>query len=196
MTTDYYDIHADGFIAQTVNVDMAPLHVRFLAHLPPTAKILDAGCGSGRDAKAFLDQGYEVTAFDGSQEMARRASALLGRSVLHMRFDQMQFDAVFDGVWASASLLHVPRSNLTGIFDRLVCALKPGGICYMSFKVGDGERFRNGRLFNDQTESTLETSLASVPDVELVDLWRTQDRRTGRADEQWLNALVRKSPPR
>jgi SAM-dependent methyltransferase len=195
MTTDYYDTHADGFIAQTVNVDMAPLHVRFLAHLPPRANILDAGCGSGRDAKAFLDQGCEITAFDGSQEMARRASALLSRPVLHMRFDQMQFDAVFDGIWASASLLHVPQSDLTAIFDRLVYALKPGGIWYMSFKVGDGERFRNGRLFNDQTESTLETSLASVPDVELVDLWRTQDRRTGRADEQWLNALVRKSPP-
>jgi len=69
-TVNYYDTHADAFFSETQGVDMAPLHQRFLARLPVGAHILDAGCGSGRDSKVFLQLGYRVTAFDASAKLA------------------------------------------------------------------------------------------------------------------------------
>lgn len=80
-TVDYYRQGASGFFAATANVDMTALHERFLASLPGGARILDAGCGSGRDAKAFAERGHQVVAFDASPELARLASAHCGLPV-------------------------------------------------------------------------------------------------------------------
>jgi SAM-dependent methyltransferase len=190
---DYYDLHADAFVAQTVAVDMAPLHQRFLAHLPARAKILDAGCGSGRDARAFLERGHEVVAIDGSAEMVRRASRLTGLEVLQLRFEELAFVEAFDGIWASASLLHVPQRGMAEVSARFVRALRPGGIWYMSFKLGRGERVKGGRLFNDQDEASLAEVLRAFPGVQLIAFWRTGDRRPGRTSEIWLNGLVRRT---
>jgi SAM-dependent methyltransferase len=171
---------------------MAPLRARFLTHLPPRATILDAGCGSGRDAKAFLELGHEVVAMDASPAIAQRAAALTGLPVLCLSFEAMTFKAAFDGIWASASLLHVPRQAMGDVLARFVRALRPGGAWYMSFKLGDGERIKDGRLFNDQDEASLRLALAPFPGLQVLEFWRTADRRPGRADETWLNALVRR----
>ena len=72
-TLTYYNQNADQFYAGTVNVDFAAHRQRFLSYLPKPATILDFGCGSGRDAKAFLDQGYQVEAIDGSKEFCKLA---------------------------------------------------------------------------------------------------------------------------
>ena len=66
-TLDYYNRNADSFFESTACVDMSPLYERFLALVGPQGTILDAGCGSGRDAKAFRDLGYQVSAFDASE---------------------------------------------------------------------------------------------------------------------------------
>ena len=73
---------------------------------------MDAGCGSGRDSKVFIDSGSEVIAFDGSAEMAKIASEFLGREVLNILFKDMNFYEEFDGIWACASLLHIPKAQL------------------------------------------------------------------------------------
>ena len=65
-----------------------------------------------------------------------------------------------------------------------------GGAWYMSFKLGNGERIKDGRLFNDQDETSPRRALAPFPGLEALEFWRTADRRSGRADETWLNALV------
>ncbi len=191
--TDYYDTHADSFVLQTVNVDMTPLYARFLAHLPEKARILDAGCGSGRDAKAFLNVGHDVVAMDASIEMARRAAVLIGQPVLHIRFEDIEFSDEFDGIWASASLLHVPRTSMVSVLQRLCKALKAGGTLYMSFKLGTEERIKDGRLFNDQDENSLATAISQVSGLEILDLWRTVDRRPGRDHEHWLNCIARQA---
>ena len=72
-TLDYYEAHAEQFFADTQSVDMAPLYERFLSELPVGALILDAGCGSGRDSKAFLERGYRVSAFDASEKLVALA---------------------------------------------------------------------------------------------------------------------------
>ncbi len=189
----YYDEHADEFYALSVGADMTALHDAFLAHLPPGARILDAGCGSGRDSRAFLDRGFRVTALDASAAMVARASALLDQPVLHLRFEDLAFDEAFDGIWACASLLHVPRAEMPTVLDRLARALVPRGVLFASFKWGDGEVVRDGRLFTSYTPGSFIHLLAalSVP-LAIINVWQTEDVRPGRAGEDWLDALLRK----
>jgi len=74
---DYYDDNADSYVKSTLRVDMQPLYERFLPLLPAQAHILDAGCGSGRDAKCFIQNGYQVTAFDASVKIAALAEKVI-----------------------------------------------------------------------------------------------------------------------
>ena len=116
---DYYNIYADDFYAGSVDADMSEWRNRFIKYLPDGGRVLDAGCGSGRDSKAFIVQGYSVVAIDASREMCLRASELLGQEVWQMRFDEMSFDDEFDGVWACASLLHVPVSEMADVLKKI-----------------------------------------------------------------------------
>ncbi len=191
-TVAFYDEHADEFYASTVGADMGALYDAFLPLLPDGARILDAGCGSGRDSRAFLERGYAVTAFDASNEMVARASALLGRPVRRLTFQAMDYAGAFEGVWACASLLHVPRAAFDDVLARLARALVPGGVAFLSFKYGDGEEERNGRWFNSYDEGSFRAVLARQELMEELRLWRTSDVRPGRLHEYWLDALLKK----
>ena len=136
-TLEYYNQTAQTFVQGTIDADLSKLHRRFLKLLPIEAHILDLGCGSGRDSKAFLEAGYQVTALDGSAACCKLAEAYIGQPVLCQTFDQLDFDQVFDGVWACASLLHLPYVELPGVFEKIARALRPGGYFYASFKYGD-----------------------------------------------------------
>lgn len=189
---DYYEQNAEDFFASTVLVDMASLHSRFLAKIPSGGHILDAGCGSGRDAKAFSKLGFRVTAFDGAPSLARLASQHLGQNVSVRKFADIDEVACYDGVWACASLLHLPLSAVPDAIDRLWKALKPGGCLYLSFKYGTGERHRNGRSFIDADEPTVRNWLGSLAGLAEHEIWITQDQRPERSEE-WINVLVLKA---
>jgi len=189
-TLDYYRQRAAAFFAVTAGVDMAPLHTRFLASLPSGARILDAGCGSGRDAKAFGALGYDVVAFDASPELARLASAHCGFEVAARSFDDVEEVDAYDGIWCCASLLHVPRASLEPTLARLWRALRPGGTMYASVKQGRGERVHEGRRFTDLEETELRLLLLRMPGIDAVETWVTRDQRPER-QEFWVNALAR-----
>ena len=192
-TTRWYDDNALGFAERTRTIDLGHLHDKFLAHVTPNGAILDAGCGSGRDSKAFLERGYQVTAIDASKNMATLSGGYLGRSVAQMRFQDVAWRNQFDGIWACASLLHVPKDELPGVFGRLERALKPGGALYASFKLGYGERqdAATGRHFTDLTEAELMKLVALLPTLGVLTLWVNPDDRPG-YDAEWLNVLMRK----
>jgi SAM-dependent methyltransferase len=189
-TLAYYENQAKTFFAETVDVDMAPLYTQFLAHIPPGGHILDAGCGSGRDALAFRRLGYALTAFEASPTLARMASEHCGLPVEVRRFQEIEWEDRFDGIWACASLLHVPLAELPDVFGRLGRALKSDGVLYASFKYGAGEREHGGRRFTDLDESGLKGLVETVPGFAVLETWVTGDRREGREGEQWLNAVV------
>ncbi|NYU08046.1 tellurite resistance protein [Enterobacteriaceae bacterium CCUG 67584] len=186
MTLKYYQDNAQTFFDGTVNVDMSSLYETFTRHLTPGARVLDAGCGSGRDAKAFLEMGYQVEAFDASPAMVELAREHTGLPVQLMTFADVDWKEEFDGIWCCASLLHVPAVELPGVMRRLADALKPGGVWYVSFKYGKGEREVDGRRFTDMDASNLQTLLNAVGGIEIISLWTTQDKRPLR-DETWLN---------
>ena len=194
----YYAENARSFFDNTVNVDMASLHEAFLSKLPLNANILDAGCGSGRDAKAFVLRGYVVTAFDASAPLAQLASEHCGLDVAVRSFSDVTEIAAYDGVWSCASLLHVPVMDLADALEKLWRSLRPGGCFYLSFKLGDGERVHEGRHFTDANDITLRAWLEPLPEVLSVQTWITEDVRPERPGK-WINALavrqVRHHPP-
>ncbi|MFM5924837.1 MAG: class I SAM-dependent methyltransferase [Novosphingobium sp.] len=128
----------------------------FLERLAPRARILELGCGSGRDAAHMEACGFVVEPTDGVPEMAAQAQARLGRLVRVMRFDELEAVAEFDGVVAAYSLLHVPRAGLVGVLNRIWRALKPGGWHVATYKTAGGEgRDRLGRYYNYPSEAEL-----------------------------------------
>ena len=191
-TIRFYDDRADEYIRDTVNVDMGSLYQPFLELVPEGCEILDAGCGSGRDSKAFLDFGYRVTAVDASAKMVEASTRLIGLPTRHLRFQELEATDEFDGIWACASLLHVPLAELHDVLATFATALRIGGVCYLSFKEGDGERVVGSRQFTDFTEDGLRATLQQQPAFNVLQIWITNDLRTDRIDERWVNALIRK----
>ena len=184
----YYDKNADSFFAGSINADMSDDRQRFLNYVPAGGRILDAGCGSGRDSKAFLDAGYEVVAFDASSEMRKRASEYIGREVLDLRFEDISFDNEFDGIWASASLLHVPMDDLPDVMRKMRRALKDRGAIYASFKYGEGTTARGERLFSDFTEKSI-VPLFGNAGFEIASCDVGPDSRPGRENEMWVSVI-------
>lgn len=191
-TLAYYDAHAQEFIDRTVNVSMDYLYEPFLALIPPQGRILDAGCGSGRDAAEFARRGYDVTAFDGSAVLAQLASKRTGLYVLHQTFDGMRWREEFDGVWACASLLHLTSDKLTPALARIALALRVGGVLFVSMKAGRFEGAREGRWFTDTTPMRLREFLNGTRSLKLIRVWETEETRPG-ITVQWVNALARRA---
>lgn len=189
-TITYYDEHAEAFLASTAEADMSVIRGKFLSTISEGSQVLDWGCGSGRDAKAMLDAGYGVVAVDASERMCAATHNLTGLTVRHERFGALSAEAEYDGVWANASLLHVPRTQLPDVFGKVATALKPGGAFYCSFKFGDFEGMRNGRWFTDLTRGLLGILLAKEPRFHDACQWITRDVRRERNAERWLNCLT------
>lgn len=190
-SSDYYDRNAGEFFGSTIGVDVSDLYPPFLSRVRQGGHILDAGCGSGRDAKWFAERGYRVTAFDASEELAALASHHCGFHVSVRTFADVHEQDAYDGIWCCASLLHVPTLEMASALSRLWRALKPGGCLYLSFKLGSGERDHDGRRFTDADEPTLRDWMAAFADAELEQVWVTQDKRPDRS-ERWLNAIATK----
>jgi SAM-dependent methyltransferase len=191
-TLEYYNQEAQDYTSDTIHADVSNLYPFFLSHLPPNATIMDLGCGPGRDSVYFLRKGYRVLSVDGAQEFCKLASKLTGQDVLCQTFENIDFTEEFDGIWACASILHVPMSGLPKVLENISRALKKGGYFYASFKYGSFEGERNGRYFTDMTEESFVKLIEKFEELEIVETMVTGDVRVGREDEKWLNVVVRK----
>ncbi|MDF1667264.1 MAG: class I SAM-dependent methyltransferase [Planctomycetota bacterium] len=191
-THEYYKNKARKFFKRTVSVPMDGFYNDFLSELPEGGHILDAGCGSGRDTKNFLDLGYQVTSFDASVELSALAEEYTGQNVKVCRFLEFKSDQPFDGIWASASLLHVRKAELSGTVLHLLTFLKEKGLFYLSFKWGAGERKQGLRYFNDHTIDSLTEFLKTMNEFTVKKVWRTESVARPGGRPFWVNAIVQK----
>ena len=191
-TLEYYNENARTFSDQTQNVDFTETQERFLTLMPPQGRILDFGCGSGRDTKFFLERGYRVDAVDGSEELCRIASDYTGIQVRQMLFQDLDAAEQYDGIWACSSILHLKKEELRAVILKMITALKSTGYIYTSFKYGTFEGYRKQRYFTDFTEETMTDLIQSFPRLEIRELWISRDVRPDRDDEKWLNLLLQK----
>jgi SAM-dependent methyltransferase len=165
----------------------------FLALLPPGGAILELGCGAGNHAAVMLADGFSVRATDGSPEMAGIASQRLGHPVAAMRFDELDAQQTYDGVWASACLLHVPREDLAGILGRIHRALKPSGVFYASYKMGEGDGRDNlGRYYNYPPRQWLEAIYAGAGPWLTLSADTSEIQSFDQTPASMLNLVVRK----
>lgn len=190
---EYYNKYATIFVKETQNVDFHVTQTFYQNKLIVGARILDFGCGSGRDTKYFLSQGYQVDALDGSEEMCRLASAYTKIPVCHMLFQELSAENIYDGIWACSSILHLPYGELGDVLLKMSRALKENGIVYTSFKYGTFEGERNGRYFTDMTEEKMEKLLHETSVFRTEEQWISTDVRPGRGEEKWLNIILRKN---
>ncbi len=191
-TLAYYAEHAQDFFDNTHGKEMTEIYERFLPLLPVGGAMLDAGCGSGRDTRYFLSEGFKVDAFDASEAMATLASGFTGQPVAVHAFSDIDEGEHYDAVWAAASLLHLPFSELPDTFEHLAGALKEGGYFYASFKYGTNEYCKEGRHFTQMDHGKVEKLFELLPSLSIQSVWLSDDVRQERKDEKWLNLLAKK----
>lgn len=166
LTLDFYVAEAAAYADRERTIDQPRIDV-FAGQLPAGAIILELGCGGGHDSAAFIEKGFDVDPTDGCPAVAREAEKRLNRPVRVLLFEDLDEFERYDGVWANASLLHVPRSELRSVIERVRTALKPDGIFHASFKAGSEEgRDRFGRYYNYPTAGWLRQAYHA-------DLWQS-----------------------
>lgn len=205
-TVNFYNDNAQAFIEQTFSLEMQSLYEPFIASLPATPqsqhRILDVGCGSGRDSLHFAQLGLDVTAIDGSAafiDIAKRSNDhnyayQANIDWQHCTFEdirQRNWQKQFMGIWACASLLHVPYAELPVLIDNLIDTLADDGVFYASFKYGNSERIANERFFCDMNEGRWQAIEQKLNHDFSDTIWLTEDQRVDK-DEMWFNILIKR----
>ena len=188
-TRGFYDGDPEGYSEATRWNDVTDLTGRFISRLPPGARILDLGCGSGRDTLAFRHLGFGVVPVDGSEGMCHIASESTGSEVRRLDFLDLDYVDEFDGVWACASLLHLRPEEIPEVMGLVRRALRSGGVFFLSFKEGDFRGYRDGRWYTDMTPEGLR-ELAEETGFRVFDLWESEDRRRVR----WVSGILGLQP--
>ena len=175
-TLQFYRSNAEAYAGREITSRQARL-TAFLAQLPPGAIILELGCGAGGDTAEMLARGFDVRATDGSPEMAEVASKRLGRPVETLLFHELDEVEAFDGIWANACLLHVPRDQLATVLSLIWRALKPGGVFFASYKEGDADgRDTLSRYYNYPSQDWLRATYAEAGNWNALSIERGEVR--------------------
>ena len=191
-TIEYFDQNAERCFADAFTITERTNQDHFLSYVKPGGSILDFGCGSGRDTAYFRERGYRVTPTDGSREMCRLASECLGMPVRVLEFGELEDVDRYDGIFASASIMHVEYERLLDILPKLARALRKEGVLYVSFKYGETDGYLGKRYYTNMTEERLARMLAQVPQLEVVEQGIFGNEHPGQPDFRWLYAYLRK----
>lgn len=186
---NYYKEHSKEFIDSTVNCDMSEQYRFFEKYLKSKGTILDIGFGSGRDSLYFKRKGYAVYSIDPEEEFVYNAKKMGLENVYQLKVQEIEFENMFDGIWACASLLHVPSEELVDALKKCKRSLVGNGVIYVSFKYGDFEGERNGRFYLDLNEERLK-HFANLAGLCVLDILISQDVRPNKT-EKWLNAVLK-----
>jgi SAM-dependent methyltransferase len=193
-TLAFYAAEAEAYGRRADRLGASRAFLDFAARLPKGAAVLDLGCGTGRDTQALIEAGFDVTPVDGSPQMAREAEDRMGRSVRVQLFEHLDDVEAFDGIWANASLLHVPRSALAHVLARVHRALKPNGLLFASFKSGGKEgRDAFGRYYNYLNADELTAHLRAAGAWASIDLHEGRGTGYDGVESGFVACMARKS---
>ena len=192
MSIEFYEKNAQSYFDSTVDLDLSKIYSRFTNLLPTDARILDAGCGSGRDIKYFLSKGYRVDAFDASKEMAQLATQYTGIRIINSTFDSFTSKEKYNGIWACASLVHISREEIIRTLSNLCTHLDEDGVLYFSMKYKNEDREEDERRFTEIDDEFLKYEIKSSKEFELVDSFLTTDIRVQQSNI-WINVLLKKN---
>ncbi len=193
-TLAHYEQNAQAFWQGTRDHDVSRNYTAFLSAMQQDCvlDILDLGCGPGRDVKYFADRGHRVIGLDGCQAFCAMAREYSGAPIVQQSFLALDLaPQSFDGIFANASLFHVPGSELARVLTELHAALKPGGILFTSNPRGSGEGW-NGERYGHYME--LETSKRFLEQANFA-LLEHYYRPSGRPRDQqpWLAIVSKKN---
>jgi len=191
LTIDFYDKNADEYIQSTQNVDMEGAVNTFLRYIPKGGKILDLGCGSGRDSKIFKDAGFKVVAVDGSKELCKKASKFIGQKVICSTFQEYTPQEQFDGIWANSSLLHLNEMDMKAVITKLSLYLKISGCWFIAIKCEDFEGIKDNRFYKSMSKDTFVAFMRQFDYLQIDKITVTTDK-LGRGNS-WINAFVLKT---
>ena len=190
-TIEYYNINAKEYFERTFTAEMSAIYKCFIKYLKPGSHICDLGCGSGRDSKYFMSQGFTVLPIDGSPEICRLASNFLGQKVICNKFDEIDYRNEFDAIWACASLLHIKKNKLNAIMKQMIQAVRNNAVIYVSFKIGNAEEIIDGRYFSYYNHDEILNFILKYESMKLLKMWVSDDVINPLEKPQWLNIIVR-----
>ena len=187
----YYNENAQKFIDNTLNVDMSEFYNKFLEFIPPNGRILDIGCGPGRDLHYFKKQGYTAIGIEPSNELCKFAKSYAKCEVKNISIQDIHPQEKFEGIWASASLLHLKPIELIESLAKIAQLMTEDSPFYCSFKKGDFEGNRpDGRFFLDLNLEKFTSIIKETNALSIRELWITNDKRPEKAKDQWINAIL------
>jgi len=191
-TVNFYNKNAKEYFDTTIKGNMQLSYDKFLKYIPQNGYILDFGCGSGRDSKYFIENGYKIKAIDGSLELCLLAEKYLDHKVEHMYFKELDDKNIYDGIWSCASILHLKEYEFLEVLKKMVYALKTEGIMYISFKDGIGQEIINGRYFKYYTKEQFINIINSFDNLKIVDIYTTKSTTNINEEKNWNNFILRK----
>ena len=192
-TQKFYSEKAEIFFEETLKIDLSPSYKAFFEGLSSDALILDLGCGSGRDTKNFRKQGYSVESWEPNEKLARLAENYLDFAVKRASSYELKSFNKYDGIWASASLLHLDLEDFCKTLHSIKNALKPRGVFYTSFKWGSKDFYREGRFFLMMNEERLFHCFEKVNGLNILEIRKRADHRSERSGEYWIECIAIRS---
>lgn len=190
-----YDNNADAFWAGTHDHDVGQNIAALLRHIetPPPHTLLDFGCGPGRDLKTFADIGHHAIGLDGSPRFVEMARAYSGCEAWQQDFLALQLPAShFDGIFANATLFHVPTQELPRVLGELRDTLKPRGVLFSSNPRGQNQEGWNGPRYGAYHDlDNWRRLLTSTGFTELEHYFRPEG--LPREQQPWLASVWRRS---
>jgi SAM-dependent methyltransferase len=192
MASDFYETHFLKYRNQTVNIDPSPFLSTLTRHLPKGARVLDIGCGSGRDLLWLKEQGYQPTGFERSSGLAEMAGQHSQCFVIQGDFTVFDFSILhFDAILLIGALVHLQGSELAPNLDRISKAVRQDGLIYLTLKEGSGcSQAEDGRIFTLWKPEDLEQTFPAIG-LEILDFSR--NRSAVNQQDVWLGYLLKKT---
>lgn len=180
-TLNFYETNSEAYAANKATPN--PRLGAFLSQCKPEGRVLELGTGGGVDASVIIANRFTLDATDGSAQLAAIASHRIGQPVRTMLFHELDAEDAYDGVYACASLTHVPRQDLCDVIKKIYRAMTANAVVWASFKAG-----------SEEASDALGRSYNYLQQDELMSLWQAAAPWRKMEAEAWTGSAYDRKP--